>query len=239
MPEQIRVLLVDDSVVVLHGLKTILAESRNIIVVGTASTHDEAITAVGQHRPDVVLLDVQVGSVSGIDLCETLRHRFPKTSMCFLTAYEDRALLRAAIRAGAQGYLLKSCSGVEVARSIAIVAEGKAVVDPALVTQVMTWIRDSAQGSRRQSIEDCSKSDFEVLSRIAAGKSNKEIAQELHATPAKIASRIQAIYKRMKISRRSEATSCFVRWRERLPRSMPNGTALIQSPIMRHLDDNT
>ncbi len=239
MPEQIRVLLVDDSVVVLHGLKTILAESRNIIVVGTASTHDEAITAVGQHRPDVVLLDVQVGSVSGIDLCETLRHRFPKTSMCFLTAYEDRALLRAAIRAGAQGYLLKSCSGVEVARSIAIVAEGKAVVDPALVTQVMTWIRDGAQGSRRQSIEDCSKSDFEVLSRIAAGKSNKEIAQELHATPAKIASRIQAIYKRMKISRRSEATSCFVRWRERLPRSMPNGTALIQSPIMRHLDDNT
>jgi two-component system, NarL family, response regulator DevR len=239
MPEQIRVLLVDDSVVVLHGLTTILKENKNIVIVGTASTYDEAITAVGQHRPDVVLLDVRVGVASGIDLCETLRHRFPKTSMCFLTAYEDRALLRAAIRAGAQGYLLKSCSGVEVARSIAIVAEGKAVVDPALVTQVMTWIRDSAQGSRRQSIEDCSKSDFEVLSRIAAGKSNKESAQELHATPAKIASRIQAIYKRMKISRRSEATSCFVRWRERLPRSMPNGTALIQSPIMRHFDDNT
>ncbi|MBX3305921.1 MAG: response regulator transcription factor [Nitrospira sp.] len=238
MPEQIRVLLVDDSVVVLHGLKTILDEDKNIVIVGTASTHDEAIAAVGQHRPDVVLLDVQLGSANGIDLCETLRHRFPQTSICFLTAYEDRALLRAAIRAGAQGYLLKSCSGVEVARSIAIVAEGKAVVDPTLVTQVMTWIRDGAQGTRRQSIEDCSKSDFEVLSHIAAGKSNKEIAQELHATPARIASRIQAIYKRLKISRRSEATSCFVRWRERLPRSMPNGTALIPSPITRHLDDN-
>ncbi|HRI37230.1 MAG TPA: LuxR C-terminal-related transcriptional regulator [Nitrospira sp.] len=77
-----------------------------------------------------------------------------------------------------------------------------------------------------------------MLSRIAAGKSNKEIAQELRATPAKIASRIQAIYKRLKVSRRSEATSCFVRWRERLPRSMPNETAAIQRPIMRHLDDN-
>jgi two-component system response regulator DevR len=238
MPEQIRVLLVDDSVVVLHGLKTILKESRNIIVVGTASTYDEAITAVRQQKPDVVLLDVQLGSASGIDLCETLRHTFPQIGMCFLTAHEDRALLRAAIRAGAQGYLLKSCSGVEVARSIAIVAEGKAVVDPALVTQVMTWVRDGAQGSRRQSIEDCSTSDVEVLSRIAAGKSNKEIAQELHATPAKIASRIQAIYKRLKISRRSEATSCFVRWRERLPRSMPNGTSAIQRPMTRHCDDN-
>ena len=238
MPEQIRVLLVDDSVVVLHGLKTILDEDKNIVIVGTASTHDEAIGAVGQHRPDVVLLDVQLGSANGIDLCETLRHRFPQTSICFLTAYEDRALFRTAIRAGAQGYLLKSCSGVEVARSIAIVAEGKAVVDPTLVTLVMTWIRDGAQDTRRQSIEDCSKSDFEVLSRIAAGKSNREIVQELHATPARIASRIQAIYKRLKISRRSEATSCFVRWRERLPRSMPNGTALIPSPITRHLDDN-
>lgn len=238
MSEQIRVLLVDDSVVVFHGLKTIFEENKNIVIVGTASTHDEAITAVGQHRPDVVLLDVRVGVASGIDLCETIRRTFPQISICFLTAYEDRALLRAAIRAGAQGYLLKSCSGVEVARSIAIVAEGKAVVDPTLIPQVITWIRDAAQVSRRQSIEDCSESDFELLSRIAAGKSNKEIAIELHATPAKIASRIQAIYKRLKISRRSQATSCFVRWRERLPRSMPNGTAVIQGPITRHLDDN-
>lgn len=174
MPEQIRVLLVDDSVVVLHGLKTILEENPNIVIVGTASTHDEAIIAVGQQQPDVVLLDVQVGSASGIDLCETLRHTFPKIGICFLTAHEDRALLRAAIRAGAQGYLLKSCSGVEVARSIAIVADRKVVVDPTLITHVMTWIRDGVQGSRRQSIEDCSKSDFEVLSRIAAGRAIKK-----------------------------------------------------------------
>ena len=71
MPEPIRVLLVDDSVLVLHGLKTILDEDKNIVIVGTASTHDEAIAAVGEHRPDV-----QVGSASGIDLCESLRHRF-------------------------------------------------------------------------------------------------------------------------------------------------------------------
>lgn len=237
MPEQIRVLLVDDSVVVLHGLKTILEENPNIIIVGTAQSHDEAITAVGQYRPDVVLLDVRVGVASGIDLCETIRQTFPQTGILFLTAYQDSAIVRAAIQAGAQGYVVKGCSGVSVVRSIEIVAEGKAVIDPTLTPQLMTWIRDGAEGSRRQSIEDCSKSDLEVLSRIAAGKSNKEIAQELDVTSTKIASRIQAIYKRLKISRRSEATSRFVRWRERLPRSMPNGTAVIQRPIMRHLDD--
>lgn len=238
MPEQIRVLLVDDSVVVLHGLKTILEENRNIVIVGTASTHDEAITAVKQDRPDVVLLDVQVGSTSGIDLCETLRDTFPQIGICFLTAHEDRALLRAAIRAGAQGYLLKSCSGVDVGRSVEIVAEGKAVIDPILIPQVITWIRERAQLVRPKSMDDCSEADYELLSRIAAGKSNKEIAQELQATPTRIASRIQSVYKRLKISRRSEATSCFVRWREQLPCTIPNGTAVIHRPITRHLDDN-
>ncbi|HRI37229.1 MAG TPA: response regulator transcription factor [Nitrospira sp.] len=145
MPEQIRVLLVDDSVAVLHELKTILEENTNIVIVGTASTHDEAIIAVGQQQPDLVLLDVQVGYASGIDLCETLRDTFPKIRICFLTAHEDRALLCAAIRAGAQGYLMKSYSGVEVARSIAIVAEGKAVIDPTMAQQGMSWIRDGVQ----------------------------------------------------------------------------------------------
>ena len=94
MPEQIRVLLVDDSVVVLHGLKTILEENPNIIIVGTAQSHDKAITAVGQYRPDVVLLDVRVGVASGIDLCETIRQTFPQTGILFLTAYQDSAIVR-------------------------------------------------------------------------------------------------------------------------------------------------
>ncbi len=239
MPEQIRVLLVDDSVVVLHGLKTILEENRNIVIVGTASSHDEAITAVGQYRPDVVLLDVQVGSASGIDLCETIRQTFPLTAILFLTTYHDRALLRSAIHAGAQGYLLKSCSGVDIARSVEIVAEGKAVIDPILIPQVITWIRERAQLVRRKSMDDCSEADYELLSRIAAGKSNKEIAQELQATPTRIASRIQSIYKRLKISRRSEATSCFVRWKEQLPCPIPNGTAVVGkvTTCCRHSSD--
>jgi two-component system, NarL family, response regulator DevR len=238
MPEPIRVLLVDDSALVLHGLTAILEESPNLVIAGTARTYEEAITAVRQCQPKVVLLDVRVGVASGIDLCETISARFPPTAVLFLTDYHDQALLRAAIHAGAQGYVLKSGSGVDLAKSVEIVAEGKAVIDSALVSHVITWIRDRAQASRPQSIEDCSKADVEVLSLIAAGKSNKEIAQELQATQTKIASRIQAIYKRLKISRRSEATSCFVRWRERLPRSGQNGTAVSQRSTAYHRDGN-
>ncbi len=225
MSELIRVLLVDDSAVVLHGLKTILEESPNLVIVGTAATYEEALAAVRQCRPNVVLLDVRVGSASGIDLCETIRQTFPQTAVLFLTNRHDTVSLRSAIHAGAQGYLLKSCSGLDVMRAVEVVAEGRAVIDPTLTAQVITSIRDGAQASRPQSIDDCSEADIEVLSRIAAGKSNREIARELHATPTKIASRIQAIYKRLKISRRSEATSCFVRWSERLPHSMPTGTS--------------
>lgn len=222
MVESIRVLLIDESVFVLHGLTAILEGSENIVIVGAAKTYDEAIHAVRDCRPDVILLDVRLGSSSGIDLCETIRQTFPSIAILFLTACRDTDLLHSAIYAGAQGYLLKSCSGVDVVRSVRAVAEGKAAIDPALIPYVIAWIRGGVRLSRQQRIEDCSKVDYEVLSRIAAGKSTRQIAKELHATPNQIASRIQTIYKRLKISSRSEATSCFVRWRERLPRARLN-----------------
>lgn len=228
MSEQIRVLLVDDSALALQGLKTILEEHRNIVIVGTARTPDDAITAVRRCEPNVVLLDVYVGSASGIDLCESIRRTFPHIAILFLTAYPDTAFLRSAIHAGAQGYVLKSCSSVDIARSVEIVSEGKAVIDPRLVSHVIAWIRNRAQFSRPQGMADCSRADYEVLSRIAAGKSNKEIAQELCATPTRISSRIQAIYKRLKISRRAEATSYFVRWKEKELCSVPNGTEVFR-----------
>jgi two-component system, NarL family, response regulator DevR len=130
MPEQIRVLLVDESEGVLHEMQSILAKNENITIVGMARTQAEAMAAARECRPDVVLLDVQVGSASGIDLCKIIRRTFPKTAVLFLTACHDAKLLRSAIRAGAQGYVLKSCMNGDLANYIAIVAEGNAVIDP-------------------------------------------------------------------------------------------------------------
>ncbi len=103
MPEQIRVLLVDDSVVVLHGLKTILEENKNIVIVGTASTHDEAITAVKQDRPDVVLLDVEMDDGTGFDLMKQVPN--PEFQLIFVTAHNQYAI--EAFRFSAIDYLLK------------------------------------------------------------------------------------------------------------------------------------
>lgn len=235
MAEPIQVLLIDDSVFVLHGLTAIFEASEKIVIVGTARTQGEAIRAIRGCRPDVVLLDVRVGQASGIDVCETLRRIFPPIGVCFFTACRDTELLRSAIYAGAQGYLLKSCSSVDVVRSVRAVAEGKAVVDQTLIPHVMQWIRDRAQCSRKPDIDDCSTADYELLSRIAAGKSNKEIAHELHATPNQIASRVQTIYKRLKISSRSEATTWFVQWREKVPRVKPNTTGVAHGVITRRM----
>jgi CheY-like chemotaxis protein len=149
MPEQIRVLLVDDSVVVLHEMQSILARNQNINIVGMARTQAEAMAAVRECRPDVVLLDVQVDSASGIDLCKIIRRTFPKTAVLFLTACHDAKLLRSAIRAGAQGYVLKSCLDGDVAKYIESVSAGKAVIDPAMTEHVITWIREGVHNPRK------------------------------------------------------------------------------------------
>ncbi|MBX3328696.1 MAG: response regulator transcription factor [Nitrospira sp.] len=173
-PGQIRVLLVDDSVFVLHGLKTILKKTRSIVIVGTARTHAEALTAFRQCRPDVVLLDVHMGAASGIGLCEAIKGAFPSVGILFLTACQDRDLFRSAINAGAQGYLLKSCSAGEIAKAVETISEGKAVIDPRLIPQVMAWIRDEVQLSRPQRTRACSKADHDVLSGMAATRVTKK-----------------------------------------------------------------
>lgn len=173
-PGQVRVLLIDDSVFVLHRLKTILEKTRSIAIVGTARTYAEALTAFRQCQPDVVLLDVHIGAASGIGLCETIRRTVPSVGILFLTACRDTDLFRSAINAGAQGYLLKSCSAGEIAKTVEVISEGKAVIDPRLIPQVMAWIRDEVQLSRPQRMRACSKADHDVLSGLAATRATKK-----------------------------------------------------------------
>jgi two-component system, NarL family, response regulator DevR len=206
----IRVLLVDDSVLALHGLKMFLSKHSQIDVVGVARSRVEALAAIQTHSPHVVVLEVRVGQTDGIDLCRVIRESHPGIGILFFTAHDDKNLLHSAILAGAQGYLLKTAAADAVARSIEIVATGEAIMDQHLTEQVITWVRDGgwAEQARRQ--KSCSKDDLELLSLVATGKTNKEIALDLNVTPSVVAARLQKIYKRLRISRRSEAARYYV-----------------------------
>jgi two-component system response regulator DevR len=206
----IRVLLIDNSDLTLHGLKAFLSKSRQIDIVGVAKTQSEALAAIQTYRPHVVVLEVRVGQASGIDLCRIIREAHPNIGVLFFTAHDDQNLLHSAILAGAQGYLLKTAAADEVAKSIEIVATGKAIMDHQLTQQVIAWVRDGG-GLPQESVKDsCSKDDLRLLSFVASGKTNKDIAQELNVAPSVVATRLQKIYKRLRISRRSEAARYYV-----------------------------
>ena len=205
-----RILLIDDSIFTLHGLKTILSRHSSFIVVGSASTEAEALAALRACRPDVVMLEVRVGQTSGIDLCKTIRESHPNVGVLFFTAHDDKHLLHSAILAGAQGYLLKTAAADAVVKSIEIVATGEAIMDQQLTQQVIAWVRDGRGASQESAKDSCSKDDRRLLSLVASGKTNKDIAQELNVAPTVVAARLQKIYKRLKITRRTEAARYYV-----------------------------
>jgi two-component system response regulator DevR len=158
----------------------------------------------------VVVLEVRVGQASGIDLCRAIRESHPDIGVLFFTAHDDKNLLHSAILAGAQGYLLKTAAADAVAKSIEIVATGEAIMDQQLTQQVITWVRDGGWAEQERGQNSCSKDDRQLLSFVATGKTNKEIAQELNIAASVVATRLQRIYKRLKISRRSEAVRYYV-----------------------------
>lgn len=207
----VRVLLIDDSIFTAHGLRTVLSRKRDMVVVSAVSTESEAFAVLRTCRPDVVVLDVRVGEASGIALCRTIQGSYPNTAVLFFTVCEDRNVLRAAILAGAKGYLLKNASSDSITAGIELVSAGKAIIDRQLTHHVLTWIRQGGGAGSRHVLKGCSNDDLTILSRVAAGKTNKEIAKELNIALSAVTTRLQKLYKRVKISRRSEAAGYFAR----------------------------
>ncbi len=216
LQERARVVLIDGSSFVHEGLQVALSKSSRILVAGTARTEQEAVALVRTCQPDVVVLDVRVGPASGITLCMVIRESYPNTAVLFFTSDDDRHTLQSAILAGAQGYVLKGASEEAIVKSVEIIAAGQAIVDQRLTPQLLAWVREGKRTAPRERVEDCSSADRRILSLIAAGKSNKEIARDLNVTPSAVTARLRAVYKRLKISRRSEAMKCFVQWEKGL-----------------------
>lgn len=208
--QPIRVLLVDESIVTLQGLQILLSKSKKLTIVGTASSEAEAFAVIQRCKPDMVVLDVQVRGANGITMCRMIREQYPETGIVIFTAHDSKDLLHEAILAGAQGYLLKSASRESIIKSLETVSSGQAVMDHHLTPQVMAWVREIGEHSSSQSTENWLKEDIQLLALIAQGNTNKEIAQALGVTRGVVSARLQKIYRRLNISRRSEAASYFV-----------------------------
>lgn len=210
--KRVHVLLVDGSSIILHGLQSFLSGSDHIKVVGTARTERAALTALKICQPDVVVLAARVGRASGIDICRLIRESYPNIAVLFFSECDDKAVLQSAIRAGAHGYLLNISSREVVVRSIELVATGQSVLDRHVTQQVLNWVRQGGWGAPQTIVQGHSEEDKQILSFVADGRTNKEIARELELAQTVIEACLQRLYRRLRITRRTEAASHFVRF---------------------------
>ncbi len=206
MPRQ-RILLVDDHEVVRLGLKALIERQPDMEVVAEAATAAEAVTKAVAFKPDVVVMDIRLGNGSGIDACREVVAQLPDTKVIMLTSYAEDEVLFAAIQAGAAGYVLKQAGGQDVVRALQAVAQGQALLDPALTERVFAQVRRAARSQETAAFARLSEQEQRVLALVAAGQTNREIAQELHLGEGTVRNYVSNILGKLGVANRAEAAA--------------------------------
>ncbi len=208
---RLRILLVDDHEVVRLGLKSLIERNPGFEVVAEAATQQEAFARAVAHEPDIVLMDIRLAGGSGIDACEQIMVELPKTKVIMLTSYAEDEMLFAAIRAGASGYVLKQVGSNDVVRALEAAARGEATLDPSLTQRVFDEMRRSIQQEESAAFSELTAQEMQVLSLIAEGRTNREIAQVLHLSEGTVRNYVSAIFSKLNVSNRAEAAAYAIR----------------------------
>ncbi|MFF3483882.1 response regulator [Streptomyces sp. NPDC002701] len=196
----IRVLLADDHPVVRDGLAAMLATQPDLTVVGEAATGAEAVHRTASLAPDVVLMDLQMPGMDGTTATAAIRAAHPEVRVLVLTTYDTDADITASIDAGAVGYLLKDTGRHELCEAVRTAARGGAALSPTVAAKVLAHMR----GDRRAGL---SGRELEVLSAVARGQSNKQIARALRLSEATVKTHLLHIYTKLDVTDRTAAVT--------------------------------
>ncbi|MCB0155129.1 MAG: response regulator transcription factor [Anaerolineae bacterium] len=205
----IRVLVVDDHKLFRDGLSAILMNVPDIEVVGEAGTGREAVSQVETLGPDVVLMDINMPDLNGIEATQQVLALKPDTGIIMLTMLEDDDSLFAAMCAGARGYILKGADKAEVLKTIRAVAEGEALFGPAMAGRLTAFFqnvgRPGDSGPVLEPFPDLTDRERDVLDLIAQGENNQEIAQQLHISAKTVSNHISNIFNKLQVADRAQA----------------------------------
>jgi DNA-binding NarL/FixJ family response regulator len=205
----IRVLIVDDHTLFRDGLSAIMMNVADIEVVGEAGTGREAVTQVETLAPDVVLMDISMPDLNGIEATQQILAVKPDTGIIMLTMLEDNDSLFAAMCAGARGYILKGADKAEVLKTIRAVANGEALFGPAIASRLTSFFQNSRgmadQNETIAPFPDLTDREREVLALIAQGENNQEIAQQLHISAKTVSNHISNIFNKLQVADRAQA----------------------------------
>lgn len=202
-----RIMLVDDHEVVRLGLKALIDRRTDMEVVAEAASAAEAVTKSQAHKPDVIIMDIRLGGSSGIDACGAISQQLPDAKIIMLTSYAEDEMLFAAIRAGASGYVLKQAGGQEVIRAIETVSQGHSLLDPSLTERVFAEVRRAARAQESAAFSQLTEQERRVLLLVADGKTNREIAQDLHLGQGTVRNYVSNILSKLGLSNRAEAAA--------------------------------
>jgi DNA-binding NarL/FixJ family response regulator len=204
-------MLVDDHEVVRLGLKALIDRRPDMEVVAEAASESEAVTKALAHKPDIVLMDIRLGGSSGIDACAQITAQQLDVKVIMLTSYAEDDLLFAAIRAGAAGYVLKQAGGQDVIRAVEAVGQGHSLLDPALTERVFAEVRRAARAQEAAAFQQLTEQERRVLVLVADGKTNREIASELHLGEGTVRNYVSNILGKLGVSNRAEAAAYAIR----------------------------
>ncbi len=202
--EPVRVLIADDHPVFRDGLASLLGTQPDVTVVATAADGAEAVALSAEHRPDVVVMDLQMPVLNGIDATRRLAESHPDVRVLVFTMGEEDGTVLAAMRAGARGYLVKGASQDEVARAISTVHAGGLVFGASLALRIADLLSGTATPDR-SAFPQLTEREVEILDLIAAGKNNAQIASSLYLAPKTVRNNVSNILAKLQATDRAEA----------------------------------
>ncbi|MDF2627478.1 MAG: two-component response regulator [Symbiobacteriaceae bacterium] len=203
----ITVLVVDDHRVVRAGLVALLKQSPSLNVVGEAGNGEEAVRLAGELQPDVVLMDMQMPVMTGVEATKAIKGQWPAIQVLVLTTYDDDELIWGGLQAGAKGYLLKDAPPEELLQGIRAVAAGQSLLPPHIAAKLMQVISQGGPGGKSEPADQLTERELEILGLMARGAANKEIAAALFISENTVKTHISNLFQKLDVRDRTEAVT--------------------------------
>lgn len=203
----------DDHEVVRLGLKSLLSRYPQFQVVAEASNASETMTQIENHTPDVVVMDIRLPGKNGIEATREIMETYPDTKVIILTSYAEDDLLFDAIAAGASGYVLKQIGSGELVRALETIGRGESLLDPAVTKKVFDRVREASRKAEDEAFATLTDQELRILSLLAEGKTNKEIATDIFLSEKTVRNYVSSILSKLNLSTRAEAAAYAVKHR--------------------------
>lgn len=203
--DEIRVLIADDHTLIRAGIRALFASLPDVRLVGEAENGDAAVTLAAELQPDVILMDIQMPGLNGIEATRQILYDSPHIGIIILTMFEDDDSVFAAVRAGARGYILKGADQGEMLRAIHAVASGEALFGPAIAQRLIAYFASVNENVPPPLFPELSDREREVLSLIAQGLNNTDIADRLYISSKTVRNHVSNIFSKLQVADRAQA----------------------------------